>query len=72
MAGLVKDLRGKIMHKVQDKWVDMLCLFVPVVGTYQCAPGLSCCAGEAPGLEQRNPPRARLLTPACPTADAPV
>ncbi|XP_044460875.1 cytochrome b-c1 complex subunit 8-like [Mangifera indica] len=34
MAGLWKDLPGKIHHKVSENWINTVLLLGPLVGTY--------------------------------------
>ena len=49
MSGLWKDLPYKLTKKVKENWLDNLFFLVPVVGTYQCAPGASGGGGSAAG-----------------------
>ncbi|URE06684.1 Cytochrome b-c1 complex, subunit [Musa troglodytarum] len=37
MAGLWKDLPGKIHHKVSENWLSATLLLAPVIGTYSYA-----------------------------------
>ncbi|CAL9096074.1 unnamed protein product [Musa textilis] len=47
MAGLWKDLPGKIHHKVSENWLSATLLLAPVIGTYRCVSLLVLCFYES-------------------------